>query len=373
MKRIYQLMLIFISLLLFACGTDEKKTAENSDPALKVVVQNVTNNTTKPMLTASGKIQAKNSANLSTRVMGFVTKLHVKVGDNVQKGQMLLSINNNALQAKAAQVNASITEAQAAFNNAEKDYTRFQNLYEENSVSQKEMDDMTARYQMAKARLEAAKQMKNEIDSQFNYTNIRAPFNGVITNTYIDEGSMANPGAPLIGIETPDNFEVIAMVPETEISKLKTDSDVEVFISATNQTLKGKIDEVSTSAKNTGGQYLVSIDLGKQDTDVLSGMFATVLFPVEKSSNATNKILIPTEAIVENGQLTGIYTVSQSGTAVLRWLRLGRTYGNQVEVLSGLSADETYIVSAEGKLYNGVKVSPGNAVSSRVQKENTNL
>jgi multidrug efflux pump subunit AcrA (membrane-fusion protein) len=68
-------------------------------------------------------------------------------------------------------------------------------------------------------------------------------------------------------------------------------------------------------------------------------------------------VLIPSEAIINRGQLTGVYTVSQSNTALLRWLRLGRTYGDQVEVLSGLNADESYIFSAEGKLYNGVKIS----------------
>ena len=67
-------------------------------------------------------------------------------------------------------------------------------------------------------------------------------------------------------------------------------------------------------------------------------------------------VLVPKEALVYKGQLTGIYTVSQNKTAMLRWLRLGRDYGNQIEVLSGLSTDESYIVSAEGKLYNGVKV-----------------
>ncbi|MGY8911014.1 MAG: efflux RND transporter periplasmic adaptor subunit, partial [Flavobacteriales bacterium] len=63
------------------------------------------------------------------------------------------------------------------------------------------------------------------------------------------------------------------------------------------------------------------------------------------------------DAIVKKGQLTGIYTVSESKTALLRWLRLGKTYGNEVEVLSGLNVDESYIVSAEGKLFNGAKIS----------------
>ena len=68
-------------------------------------------------------------------------------------------------------------------------------------------------------------------------------------------------------------------------------------------------------------------------------------------------LLIPETALVKQGQLTGVYTIGTENVAILRWLRIGKTFGNQVEVLSGLSANEKYIVSAEGKLYNGAKVS----------------
>lgn len=84
-------------------------------------------------------------------------------------------------------------------------------------------------------------------------------------------------------------------------------------------------------------------------------MFATVQFPTENTTEM-KALLIPTSALVNKGELSGVYTVSQSNTAVLRWLRLGRTYGDKVEVLSGLNADESYIKSAEGKLFNGAKV-----------------
>jgi len=288
--------------------------------------------------------------------MGYVNQVHVNVGDKVNKGQLLVSINNTDLQAKKAQVNAGITEATAAFNNAEKDYNRFKNLFANNSASQKEMDDMTANFEMAKARLESANQMKNEINAQFAYSNITAPFNGTITSKNVEEGNMANPGVPLISMETPGNFEVMAMVPETEISEIKNGSSVDVLVKSINKTLKGTVSEVSTSAKNTGGQYLVKIDLDKTDANILSGMFTTVQFPVERKVKSSI-VLIPKEAIITNGQLSGVYTVSQTNTALLRWLRLGRTFGNQVEVLSGLNSDEAYIVSAEGKLYNGAKIS----------------
>lgn len=354
MNTKYIIAFFALTFLTVSCGKVEKKISE--DTTIVPVKVNTTNKEiNNPFLTASGTIQAVNNANLSTRMMGFVTKIPVKIGDKVKKGELLVAINNSDLTAKLSQVNASITEANVAFTNAQKDYNRFKNLFDEHSATQKELDDMTAHYNMAKARLEGTKQMKNEIEAQFAYVNIRAPFSGVITNKFINEGDMANPGMPLIALESPNNFEVIARVPESEITKIQSGSIVNVFVKTVDKTVKGKVTEVSSSAKNTGGQYLVKIALDKTDASILSGMFVTVQFPIEYREKE-EAILVPVEAIVKKGQLSGIYTISENNTAILRWLRFGNTFGNQVEVLSGLSSNETFIISAEGKLYNGAKV-----------------
>lgn len=355
MKLLYTSFFFTAVLSLTSCGNSSEEKKVDNSPAVAVTVSSVAAENNSPFLTASGKIEAANSATLSTRMMGFVDKVHVNVGDKVSKGQLLVSINNADLSAKQAQTTAGITEAQAAFNNAEKDYQRFQNLFADKSASQKELDDQRARYEMAKARLEGAKQMKNEVQSQFAYVNLRAPFSGVITSKFIEAGDMANPGVPLISVEGPGNFEVIASVPESEISKIKSGSEVQVIVKSSDKILPGTVTEVSTSARNTGGQFLVKVVLDKTDASILSGMYATVQFPIEKKTDVTN-VLVPEEALVKRGQLTGIYTVSQSKTAILRWLRVGRTFGDNVEVLSGLSADENYIISSEAKLYNGAKL-----------------
>lgn len=356
MKHIYTIVTFSVALLLASCGSEDKNPVVDNSPAINVKVNQVEMNNNSPFLSVSGKIQATNSVDLSTRMMGYVNKVHVNVGDKVRKGQLLVSINNSDLQAKRAQVNAGISEATAVFNNAQKDYNRFKNLFADNSASQKEMDDITANFEMAKARLESANQMKNEINAQFTYSNITAPFSGTITSRNVEAGNMANPGIPLINIETPGYFEVMAMVPETEISAIKKGTTVDVLVKSINKTIKGKVTEVSSSAKNTGGQYLVKINLDKTEVKILSGMFTTVQFPVERNVKS-EMVLIPTKAIVTNGQLSGVYTVSQSNTALLRWLRLGRDFGGKVEVLSGLNTNESYILSAEGKLFNGAKVS----------------
>ncbi len=357
MKRyIYPVAFITLSYLTTGCGGSDKATIDNPT-LIAVKTKTVLSDKPNTFIPVSGKIQAANSANLSTRMMGFVNKVYVNVGDKVRKGQLLMSINNADLQAKRAQVEATIIEATAAYNNAEKDYRRFKNLLAESSATPKEMDDVTANFEMARARLEAANQMKNEINAQFTYANITAPFDGIVTNRFIEQGDMANPGIPLMAMEAPGNFEVHAMVPESEISEIAQGAQVEVMVKSINQMVKGTVTEVSISSKNTGGLFLVKAALDKTAVNMLSGMFATVRFPVNKKAMASGTILIPAEAIVRQGQLSGVYTVSQSNTAVLRWLRLGRTFGDEVEVLSGLSADESYIISAESKLYNGAKIS----------------
>jgi multidrug efflux pump subunit AcrA (membrane-fusion protein) len=159
-------------------------------------------------------------------------------------------------------------------------------------------------------------------------------------------------------LEGASKLQVTAMVSENDIVSIKKGMTVNVLVKSSNVTLTGKVSEVSISASNTGGQYLVKVNLDKTDASVLSGMFVNVQFPVANKTQTveTNRILVPENALVKQGQLSGIYTIATGNIAILRWLRTGKTFGNQVEVLSGLSANEQYIVSADGKLYNGALV-----------------
>ncbi|HUH46910.1 MAG TPA: efflux RND transporter periplasmic adaptor subunit [Arenibacter sp.] len=358
MRNIILSVAITTLMIFVSCSGDktEENTVELS--TIKVQIDTIKESNNSGYVTASGKIESKNSADLSTRMMGYVTSLNVKTGQKLSKGQLLVSLNNTDLRAKKAQTDASIAQARATYNNAKKDFERFTILYRQQSASQKELDDITAYYEMAKAGLEAAKQMGNEVMAQFPYTNIMAPFSGVVTGTYVKEGDMANPGMPLVGIEGGSEFQVTAMVPESEIAHIQNGMRAEVLVKSLDRTLQGKVIEVSSSSRNTGGQYLVKIAL-EENTSVLSGMYVNVVFPVEgqPGNKGSTTVLVPKSALIDQGQLKGIYTVNKNNTAILRWLRLGRPYGEQVEVLSGLSVGERFIIGADGKLYNGAKVS----------------
>ncbi len=350
--------IIFGLTLLTNCSSSENKKAEFSGETVSVTLAKTDEAQGGSSATASGKLVSKNSVNVSTRMMGYITSMPVQVGQNVKAGQQLVTINSSDLQAKGGQADAQIMQAQAIYDAAKKDYERFLNLFNSQSASQKELDDMKARFDMAAAGLNAAKQMKREVNAQYSYTNITAPVSGVVTAKFAEQGDLANPGMPLLTIESPSVLQAQVLVSENNIAQIKTGMDVKVLIKSSSKEVSGKVAEISQSSANTGGQYMVKINV--PDTkELLPGMFVNVSFPFENkgaSADEVMSIMIPKTALVKKGQLTGVYTVSSENTAVLRWLKLGKETADEVEVLSGLSAGETYVLKAEGRLYNGASL-----------------
>jgi RND family efflux transporter MFP subunit len=345
---------------LTACSSkDKKEETLNTSTAINVTVSTAANNDIHE-LNISGQVEAAQSANISTRVMGYITKLNVKVGDHVNKGQLLASISNDDMLAKKAQTEAMITEAEAAYKNAEKDLERFTNLYKQQSASAKELDNITLQYNSSKSRVEAAKQMRNEVNAMLSYTNLTAPFSGIVTQKLADAGSMANPGMPLLTIEQSGTYQISASVPENSISQIHQGIEAMVSIKASDRNFKSVVTQINQSSQFTGGQYIIKISIpDNQKTGLYAGMYANIVIPTKKSATATTNtdaVLVPVSSIEYKDQLTGLYTISNNNTALLRWVRLGKNYGDKVEVLSGLGKEESFIVSADGKLFNGAAV-----------------
>lgn len=346
------------AILLSACGSKTEKTADTkSDPV------NVTLATPAmpggSMIQVSGQAEAVQQAVISTRMMGQITSLPVKMGDRVRKGQLLMTISNGDIQARKAQAGAAIAEAEANVKNAQKDYERYTALFNKQSASAKELDNVTLQYHAAQSRLEAALQMRNEANALLAYTNLTAPFDGVITQKNADAGGMASPGQPLLVIEQDGQLQLRAFISEADINQVKTGTKATAVVSAANISVPCTVSAVNTSSLNSGGQYEIKLSIAKNDQQQLrSGMYANISIPVAGmvTTDAAAQVRVPLSALVHNDQLTGLYTISSDHTALLRWVRTGKTYGNEIEVLSGLDAHESFILQADGKLYNGVPV-----------------
>lgn len=358
-KRSVIIYPLFAALLFNACSSNKTETTAAAESAVTVTVIKPTADEQRD-INLSGQIEASQSVNISTRVMGFITMLKVKVGDHVGKGQLLATISNQDIVAKRAQTDAMINEATAALGNAQKDYERFTALYKQQSATAKEVDNVTLQYNAAKARLDGAKQMRNEVNAMLGYTSLTAPFAGIVTQKLAEQGNMANPGMPILTIEQSGSYQVSASVPENTISQVKQGDAATIKIDALNKIINGSITQINQSSQFTGGQYIVKISIpDAAKKDLYAGMYANVTIPLTKpqpSTAVSNAVLVPLTSIVQKDQLTGLYTVGNNNRALLRWVRLGKTYGDNVEVLSGLEKNEPFIINAEGKLYNGVPV-----------------
>lgn len=343
------------SAVLTACSSGSSKPEAKNDAAVAVAAYEPTL-TGKGEVTVSGQVSSQQTAMISTRHMGFVERVLVKQGDVVRAGQLLLTVNSSDLQAKLAQTDAMVSEAQAALAVAERDAQRFRNLHGQKSVSDKELENVELHLASMRAKVQQARQGQREVKAMMAYTRITAPFSGVVTQKMVDAGSMANPGHPLLVIEQSGELQVTASLPEEYLKYVKTGDAVRVGVKAAGRELSGVVSELSPSAAMTGGQYAIKVRLNGDKSDLRSGMYAHVRIANVVAESQEERILVDANSIVRRDQLTGLYVVASDNSAQLRWVRLGKTVGQQVEVLSGLKAGEKVIRPTDKKLRNGQKV-----------------
>ncbi len=349
---------------LTSCGGHERassasKSIYDTEP-VPVKTREVEAQNTGATTVLSGIVQSGNTSTVSSRMMGYITSMDLEIGDKVTAGQVIISIENNELPVKKSQVRANISEAEAALNNVKINYDRIKTLWEQASVTKKEWDDISAQHEMMKAKLEAANQMEKEIDELMAYTKVRAPITGYISAKLVNRGDLVNPGAPLLNIEGYKNYEVVAHVSDHQVSAVQLGMMLDCQIKAIIGTVKGKVIAVSPSAVNTGGQFTIKARL-EPDSETLSkifpGMYANVHIPVPSKAFKTSCTTVEKDALIQRGQLTGIYTVSEQNTALLRWIRTGKDFGDRIEVVSGLQPGEEYIISNLTQLRDGLPVS----------------
>lgn len=348
------LYIFSFAVLLAACKTNPENTAPGSNAAAPVHVRLALAGTdgNGAFAAISGQLMAVHSAAISTRIMGYITRMNVNIGDNVRAGQLLFSIKSADIRAKDGQVIANIAAAEAALANAKKDYERFKILHSQNSATDKELENITLQYKAAEAQSQAARQMRNEVNANMTYADVTAPFSGTITQKMMEAGSLAGPGAPVLMLESSGALQATAMVTEDRIKHIHQGMHVNITADADGKNTGGTVTEISRSSVTTGGQYLIKINPDNSE-GLLSGMYVHIRIPV---ATTTNTISVPVSSLVIQGDLVGVYTVSGDNKALLRWLRTGNTSNGQVEVLSGLAARERYISYADGRLWNGANI-----------------
>ena len=317
-------------------------------------------------LEAVGTVRASQTSLIASQTTGNIVKILAHEGDRLQSGQILAVIDDTQPRAEVDKAAAALTAAQNEVVTAESEFAlaeatqrRYQQLYEKKSISPQEFDEIKARYQSAQAHRDMAHAGVAQADAALTqartslaYTRVRAPFAGIVTEKRVDTGTLASPGLLLFTLEDTRRYRLEATVDESGIRFLRAGETVPVLLDALGTAeLSGRAAEIVPTADPASRSFLVKVEL-PADARIRSGLFGRARFA--RGKRAT--LLIPKTAIVENGQLRGVFAIGANQIVQLRYIILGNVSGEQVEVLSGLQDGEKLVAAPGDRELGGKRI-----------------
>lgn len=329
------------------CGGDVREAPVKRARVTGVTVQAVAPREIDDLFEAAGTVRSDNASVLASRVMGAVTSLKVREGDFVKAGQLLASIDDRDASERAKAASLAMEAAKVNRDLAKATWSRYRNLYEQKALTGQEMDQVEAGLKVAEAEYSRAQAMAGEARTALGFTRITAPFPGRVTKKHIEAGSMASPGMPILTIEGEGSRYVEAAADEGLSGRITAGLPVEVAVDSLHKVVKGRVREVVPAVEAGSRTFLLKVAV--DEPALKSGMFARVRIPLGKRT----ALLVPDTAVVEKGQLAGVYAVDSSGVMTYRLIRTGRKSAAGVEVLSGLAPNEEIVVSGVEKALDG--------------------
>jgi RND family efflux transporter MFP subunit len=304
--------------------------------ALPVRTARVTATTVALTQPLAATVHPLERATVAARVAGAVTGASFAVGQSVQSGELVLTLD-------AAEFSARAQQARAALAQADRELARETALLEKNATPG---DAVLA----AKDRQRIAQAAVAEADAILAHTRVTAPFTGVITRKFVNTGDIATAGTPLFALEATDHLRAELSVPES-LAALPPGAVVAVQLAPDITPVSARLAEFSAAADPVTRTRLAKLDL-PPDTPARSGQFARALWP---TGNAT-ALVVPLSALSVFGQIERVYVVTTDHRAQLRLVKSGARSGATVEILAGLDAGETVILAPAATLRDGQPV-----------------
>jgi membrane fusion protein, multidrug efflux system len=315
-----------------ACTPERRSSASDSAP-VPVRVAMVERSTDAPPQPVAGTVRPLQRATIAARIAGEISGADFVLGQEVAAGELLLTIDARELHARLAQ-------ATAALDQAARDAVREKALVEQGAATGE-----TAR--AAESRLRIAQAAVEEARALVGYTRVTAPFGGTITRKAVYSGDLASPGTPLLELEGRDRLRAEIDVPDT-LPRVQAGAAIAVLAGGTRTD--GQVAEVSPAVDPVTRTRRVIVAL-PSGAPVRSGEFVRALWPVAPFPH----LWVPLAAVQPFGQIERVFVVRE-GRAVLRLVKTGAQEGDRVQILSGLEAGETVVVSPPAALRDDAPV-----------------
>jgi RND family efflux transporter MFP subunit len=327
-------------------ASNEAKTAVVAENNATVVVKTDTVKTeaVNQDFVSNGTFAPSQEIAFAAEKSGKVISVLVKEGDRVSAGQTMAVVRGDVINVEAQTANAN-------YQNALNDYNRFENAYKTGGVTKQQLDQAKINMINAKSRLTQA-------NINVGDTRIKAPFSGIINKKYIEVGTILSgmPPTQMFEIVNVSRLKLKVTVNENQVSSLKLGAPVKVTATVfPDKTFDGKITFIAPKA-DASLNFAIEVEIANNPSgDLKAGMYGTANF-VPTSTDKTPLMIVPRTAFVGSVSANEIFVVEKGGSAKLKKVTAGRIFGEQVEILSGLSNGDIVITSGQINLTDGTKV-----------------
>ena len=289
------------------------------------------------------KMEAVNESTLSAQTSGRIQAIHVDVNDYVKQGDIIIQLRDKQQRAAVEQAQAGLTQAKAANVDAQSKLKQSRPLYKQGSISKGTFDTIKANSQSAAATVIANKALLKQATEQLSYTQVRAPYSGIVKSRLVEAGESVNPGTPLIVGLSLAKLRAVADIPQRFAPNIGSKSEFQVV--NLDQTFKAEKVTVFPYADANSHSFKVRVDINAEGSKLFPGMWVKLNIPMgEKKA-----LLIPKTAVMQKGELSGVYVKTDTGFK-LRQVRLGETRNDQINILAGLRDGETIASDAYAQM-----------------------
>lgn len=283
-----------------------------------------------------GVVEAVNRTTVSAQTSGQVQEILYDVDDYVEKDAVLVVLKDTEHQAGVSRAAADLKEAVARLEEARDAHQRTKEIFAKQLVAESAMDQAQAALKGAKARFEAAQAGLAQAREQLEYTRIRAPFAGIVTERHVQPGEIAQPGQPLLSGISLERLRVTVDVPQTLVPRIREFGRARVLLpgGGSVEAVKLTVFPFADPGSNT---FEVRLELPEGTADLFPGMFVKTSFV----TGMKQELVLPAAAVVQRSEVTGVYVVEEDGKVRFRHLRAGRkTLDGGVLVLAGVEPGE---------------------------------
>lgn len=352
MNKTIKLLPIVMTFLLAACGhkIEPGETAAESQIITGLQFEKIASQEIPGREFFIGTIESSDRGTLAARIDGRVGRVAVKIGDQVKAGQLLLTIDQNTVTDRLREAQGSKEAAAARLDLAEKTYRRYEQLAKAEAITPQEMDRITAEREQARQNLQSAAAGVAQAHTGVSYNRVSAPYAGKISERLVESGSTVMPGTPLLVIERSGIPQARIAVPESLVGQIALGEELQLEIPALQRTISGSVTEIQPASDPVTRSFTVKLSL-PTDVSLTSGLFLRA----RRQSATSTALLIPRTALVQRGQLTGIYVV-EAKILRFRLIKVGPQFGDRVEVLSGLTSGETIVTRDVQRAQSGARI-----------------